>query len=109
VEADNVEVVEEQENLIPEQVAEEVPSAEEEDSPALLPGLTPVHTGFLRLLLDGGDWRGFVADRHLMLALLVDEVNEAFYEEIGDTVLEFDGAEPVPVEDYIEDLKGYLD
>ena len=109
VEADNVEVVEEQENLIPEQVAEEVPSAEEEAGPALLPGLTPVHTGFLRLLLDGGDWRGFVADRHLMLALLVDEVNEAFYEEIGDTVLEFDGAEPVPVEDYIEDLKGYLD
>ena len=43
-----------------------------------------------------------------MLSLLVDEVNEAFYDEIGDTVLEFDGAEPVPVKEYEEDLREYL-
>ena len=73
-----------------------------------LPGLSPEHMTFVRLLLEGKDWRGYVAEHHLMLSLLVDEVNEAFYDEIGDTVLEFDGAEPVPVKEYEEDLREYL-
>ena len=92
-----------------EPAAESVSAAAgEEAGPDLLPGLTPVHRDFLRLLLNGGDWRGFVADHHLMLALLADEINEAFYEEIGDTVLEFDGADPALVEDYREDLEKFL-
>ena len=73
-----------------------------------LPGLSPEHVAFVRLLLEGKDWRSYVAEHHLMLSLLVDEVNEAFYDEIGDTVLEFDGAEPVPVKEYEEDLREYL-
>lgn len=79
-----------------------------EPTPAL-PGLSPEHAAFVKLLLDGKDWRGYVAEHHLMLSLLVDEVNEAFFDEFGDTVLEFDGAEPHPVEDYEEDLRQYLE
>ena len=74
-----------------------------------LPGLSQEHVTFVKLLLEGKDWRGYVAEHHLMLSLLVDEVNEAFYDEIGDTVLEFDGAEPHLVEDYEEDLRQYLE
>ena len=76
--------------------ADSPPEASEPPADSL-PGLSPEHVTFVRLLLEGKDWRGYVAEHHLMLSLLVDEVNEAFYDEIGDTVLEFDGAEPVPV------------
>ena len=83
-------------------------AAETEEPAESLPGLSPEHSVFVRLLLEGKDWRGYVAEHHLMLSLLVDEVNEAFYDEIGDTVLEFDGAEPVPVKEYEEELREYL-
>ena len=90
-------------------LADSMPEIAETPEPAnSLPGLSPEQAAFLRLLLEGKDWRSYVAGHHLMLSLLVDEVNEAFYDEIGDTVLEFDGAEPVPVKEYEEDLREYL-
>lgn len=93
----------------PEELVFETAETEALEEPeASLQGLSPEHTAFVRLLLEGGDWRGYVAENHLMLSLLVDEINEAFYEEFGDTVLEFDGAEPHPVEDYEEELRQYL-
>ncbi len=63
---------------------------------------------FLQLMLYGGDWRGFLAERHLMASVLAEAVNEHLYEEFADTVIAFDGDTPVLVEDYIEDLKGMI-
>ena len=62
----------------------------------------------VNLLLSGGNVKEYAASNHLMLAVEIDAINEALYDEIGDTVIEFDGDNPVIVEDYIEDIKEIL-
>ena len=37
-------------------------------------------------------------------ALLADSINEKMMDELGDTVIEFDGDTPVLIDDYIDDL-----
>ncbi len=61
----------------------------------------------LRCLLRGQpyDW---VRTEGLLLSVLVDAINERYYEEFADTVLDFDGDRPVLIEDYIDDLKGII-
>ena len=43
-----------------------------------------------------------------MPALVVDTINEAFYDEIGDNILEYDGNEISLIEDYREDVAAIL-
>lgn len=62
----------------------------------------------VNLLLAGGNVIGYAASNHLMLAIEIDAINEALYDEIGDTVIEFDGDTPELVEDYIDDIKQIL-
>ena len=40
--------------------------------------------------------------------MLVDSINEKLFDLVGDTVLEFGDAGPTLVEDYEQDLRGYL-
>lgn len=62
----------------------------------------------VNLLLSGGSVSEYVSANHLMLSIEIDAINEAMYDEIGDTVIEFDGESPSLVEDYIEDIKEIL-
>ncbi|WP_027206626.1 TerB N-terminal domain-containing protein [Butyrivibrio fibrisolvens] len=62
----------------------------------------------VNLLLAGGNVIEYAASNHLMLAIEIDAINEALYDEIGDTVIEFDGDTPELVEDYIYDIKQIL-
>lgn len=41
--------------------------------------------------------------------MLVDNINEALFDLVGDTVIEFDAAGPQIIEDYEADVRGYLD
>lgn len=41
--------------------------------------------------------------------MLVDNINEAFFDLVGDTVIEFGAAGPQIIEDYEADVRGYLD
>ena len=72
--------------------------------------LSEEQTAFLSLLMNGGDWKAFVRSHTdiLSVSLLVDSINEALYDEIGDTVIELDGDTPVLIEDYREDLERIL-
>ncbi|MCD8123674.1 MAG: TerB N-terminal domain-containing protein [Lachnospiraceae bacterium] len=63
---------------------------------------------FLQILLYGGDLQNFLSKTHRMSSVLAESVNEQLYDEFADTVIEFDGAAPVIVEDYLEDLKGMI-
>lgn len=68
--------------------------------------LTGEQVGMLRALLAGepvpkGAGGTFVS-------LMVDAVNEAFLDVVGDTVVEFDGDDPVLVEDYEQDVRDAL-
>ena len=60
---------------------------------------------FLIRLLDNSGWQEYVRSEHLVLSILIDEINDAFYEAIGDTVIEQDGSDPVIIEDYREDVR----
>lgn len=75
-----------------------------EEKPAAA-GKTKDEDFLLHALLYGGDWKSWAKAKHVKLAMLADRINERFMDEIGDTVIEFDGEEPVLVEDYIDDLK----
>lgn len=63
----------------------------------------------VNLLLSGGNVIEYAASNHLMLAVEIDAINEALYDEIGDTVIEFDGDTPRLVEDYIGEIKNTLE
>lgn len=62
----------------------------------------------VNLLLSGGNVSEYVSANHLMLSIEIDSINEVMYDEIGDTVIEFDGEYPTLVEDYVEDIKEIL-
>ena len=67
-------------------------------------GLSEDETALLRTLLDG---RGY--DGPGNVDLMVDAINEALFDLLGDTAIEFgaDG-EPQLVEDYAEDVRAAL-
>ena len=97
--------VEEQEHA--QRTAAELPS-KEAASPAS--ALTALQAQFLRVLLAGGSGKAFLhAHPEIRSAgIFVDAVNEALYDEIGDTVVEFDGDTPELIEDYREEIEALL-
>lgn len=68
-----------------------------------------VYRRILLLLLDGNSVNDVVRENHLMPSVVTDAVNEAFFDEIGDNVLECEGAKIRIVEDYREDLLQVLE
>ncbi|OFA12961.1 hypothetical protein LASUN_03000 [Lentilactobacillus sunkii] len=57
-------------------------------------------------LLKGQPWQQYLQDHHLMASVLVDQINEKLFDEIGDTVIEFNADnQPIIIEDYREDLE----
>ncbi len=76
--------------------------------PASSVTLTDIQKTFLSLVLRGEDAEGYARECHQMLSVLVDGINEAFYDEIGDSVLEEDDGKVNLIEDYREDVEGYL-
>ncbi len=63
---------------------------------------------FVRHLLAGTDPRTFLSERHLLASVIAEAINEKLYDIFSDTVIEFDGDCPHIVDDYLEDLKGFL-
>lgn len=98
----------------PVEQKEETP-VQETPAPAPEPSSAPassvlndLQTAFLQDFLSGGDPASFAREHHQMLSVLVDGINEALYEEIGDTVLEMDGNDVSLVEDYRPDVEALL-
>ncbi len=65
-------------------------------------------TEFLQLMLSGGDFSAFAAQKQLMASVLCDSINEKLIDMFGDTVIEYVGDEPSIIEDYEEELKGIV-
>ena len=65
-------------------------------------------SAFLRILLYGGDLQALLRERGLLLSMVADSINEKLFDRFSDTVLLFDGETPEPVEDYLEQLKGWI-
>lgn len=60
----------------------------------------------LHCLLTGAEYKDTLRKKGLMVSVLVDSINEALFDEFGDTVIDFNGDTPKVIEDYLEDLKG---
>lgn len=72
-------------------------------------GLTADEGYLLTHLLNGEDWHAYAKQHHWLVLVLADGINDKLFDEIGDTVIEFDDQDqPQLVEDYIEDVKELL-
>ena len=78
-----------------------------EDETGNLP-LNPVQIQILRTLLDGRDTAEIMKTEHLMPSMTADAINEALFDEIGDTVLLCEDDRLLLVDDYIEELEQIL-
>ena len=70
--------------------------------------LNDVQLQIMRMLLNGESPRSFISENHLMPSVVADGINEALFDEIGDTVLECDGDDLSLIEDYIENINELL-
>ena len=73
--------------------------------------LAPAADVFLRALLEqnAAQAASAVAQSGQSEDMLVDSINEALFDLVGDTVIEFGAAGPHIIEDYRADVRGYLD
>lgn len=73
--------------------------------------LAPAATAYLRALLEqnAAQATSTVERSGQSEDMLVDSINEAFFDLVGDTVIEFGSAGPQIIEDYEADVRGYLD
>ena len=73
--------------------------------------LTPAADAYLRALLEHNavQAESAVVQSGQSEDMLVDTINEALFDLVGDTVIEFGAAGPQIIEDYEADVRGYLD
>ena len=73
--------------------------------------LAPAAEGYLRALLEqnAAQAASAVARSDQSEDMLVDSINEALFDLVGDTVIEFGATGPQIIEDYEADVRGYLD
>ncbi|MBR0398913.1 MAG: TerB N-terminal domain-containing protein [Eubacterium sp.] len=87
-----------------------IPESQELPEPQELPELPldSVQIRILQTLLQNGSPDAFIRELHLMPSLVADAVNEALFDEIGDSVLVCDEDQLSLVEDYIEEIEELL-
>lgn len=73
--------------------------------------LDPAADAYLRALLEHNavQAESAVVQSEQSEDMLVDTINEALFDLVGDTVIEFSAAGPQIIEDYEADVRGYLD
>ena len=73
--------------------------------------LAPAADAYLRALLEHNavQAESAVVQSEQSEDMLVDTINEALFDLVGDTLIEFSAAGPQIIEDYEADVRGYLD
>ena len=99
------------ESLLTAEEIDEIPGqAGNDGEPAgSIEGLNGQLADVLLMLLRGQSPESLLRERHLMPSVVADSLNEAFFDEIGDNVVECDGGTLSLVEDYREDIKQLLE
>ncbi|HAV18079.1 MAG TPA: hypothetical protein DCX18_02465, partial [Erysipelotrichaceae bacterium] len=62
----------------------------------------------IKKLLKNEDVTSFLQEQHLFMEVVADEINEAYYDEIGDNIVEIEDNKLVFIEDYREDTEELL-
>lgn len=71
-------------------------------------GLSDDEMSILKLLVKHQDISAYVKEHHFLESVLVDAINEKFYDVVGDQIIDFDGETYSFVDDYKEDVEDYL-
>ena len=73
--------------------------------------LGPHAVTYLRALIDQNTAQAAIAIAQSSKSedMLVDAINDALFDLVGDTVIEFGATGPQIIEDYEADVRGYLD
>lgn len=88
--------------------AEEKMAKDIDESAASDLGLDENEEQLLLALFFGQPYQDFLRQRHLLLSVVVDQINEKIFDEIGDAVIDCDGQKAKIVEDYRSDLADLL-
>ena len=102
---DKLIVEEEPDDVLPVSVAPQPTTAPEQEIPF---GLNETEACVLRTLLCGGDPQSVLQGTGQLLSVVADSINEKCFDTFSDTVLVFDADMPCVLEDYADELKGYL-
>lgn len=82
----------------------EIPTPEPEECAVVL---DEVHRQIVAALLKDESADNIIREHHLMPSVVADTINEAFFDEIGDSVVEYDGSLTL-IEDYREDVASLM-
>ena len=66
--------------------------------------LSPQDAAIVRSLLNGGYPAEIISENHLMPQVVADRINEALFDDVGDSVIECEDDRLSLVEDYIDDI-----
>ena len=97
------------ESLLTAEEIDEIPAGNDGKPAGSIEGLNGQLSDVLLMLLRGQSPESLLRERHLMPSVVADSLNEAFFDEIGDNVVECDGGTLSLVEDYREDIKQLLE
>ncbi len=70
--------------------------------------LDNIHFQILYNLLNNKPINSLISTHHLMISIVADTINEAFFDEIGDNILDCDGDSISVIEDYRGDVERLL-
>ena len=96
------------EEELPELTAAVPEEPEREEEPAQEMPIDAGEAGFLRALLEGGDWQSAAKNCGSMPSIIAESINEKLFDDFGDTVIGFDGDVPFIIEDYADELRDML-
>ena len=82
------------------------PVPEPETAPAI--PLDDIQVRILRALLAGNPADGIIREHRLLASVVADSINEAFFEEIGDSVIEENDGGLALIADYTDDVRRLL-
>ena len=63
-----------------------------------------INLKILKFIIAGKDYKRLIKSNNLFTSIITDNINETFFEDIGDNILECEGNEIYLVEDYREDI-----
>ena len=76
---------------------------------SLQPHPATIHTQILRALLATGDASEIIKANHLMPSVVAEQINETYYDQFADNIVDCDGETIMIVEDYREELAEMID
>ncbi|MBB1085502.1 TerB N-terminal domain-containing protein [Limosilactobacillus fastidiosus] len=83
-----------------------VPIKEEQQALKNELGLSKNAMYLLTKLLANEDWQPYFKEHHLMVNIVVDEINDKLFDELGDTAIEFnDQDQPQIIDDYRDEVE----